>query len=81
MAKEIGKVFAYYPKIEVAAIKLSGSLSVGDEIQIKGATTDFKQEVKSMQSEHDSVEKAKKGDSVGIKVKDKVRPNDVIYKE
>ena len=81
MAKEVGKVFAYYPKIGVAAIKLSGSLSVGDEIHIKGATTDLKQIVDSMQTEHEELEKAKKGDSVGIKVEDKVRPNDVVYKE
>ncbi len=81
MAKEVGKVFAYYSNIGVAAIKLSGSLNLGDEINIKGNTTDFKQKVTSMQSEHKTVEKAKKGDSVGIKVKEKVRLNDAVYKE
>lgn len=81
MAKEIGKVISYFKKIEVAAIKLTGKLEVGDEIQIKGATTDFKQKVKSMQIETKKVEKASKGDSVGIKVNDRVRLNDKVYKE
>ena len=81
MAKEVGKVFAYYSKIEEAAIKLTEELRVGDKIAVKGATTDFEQVVSSMQSEHKKVEKAKKGDSIGIKVKDKVRPNDIVYKE
>ncbi len=78
--KPVGKVFSYYSQIGVAAIELTAGLKVGDKIRIKGDTTDFEQGVDSMQVEHDSVEKAKKGDSVGIKVKDKVRHNDIIYK-
>ena len=78
--KPIGKVIGYYSKISVAAINLEAPLKVGDKIKIKGNTTDFEQKVASMQIEHDKVEKAKKGDSVGIKVKDRVRPNDLIYK-
>ncbi|MBI5253725.1 MAG: translation elongation factor-like protein, partial [Euryarchaeota archaeon] len=58
----------------------SGTLSVGDNIRIKGATTDFEQKVESMQIEHASVQKAESGTSIGIKVKDRVRPNDVVYK-
>ena len=81
MAKEIGKVFAYYSNIGVAAIKLSGALKVGDTIAIKGHTTDITQRAESIQIEHEKVKEAKKGDEVGIKVKDRVRPNDVVYKD
>ena len=78
--EEIGKVSDYFAKIGVAAIELTGSLSVGDTIHIKGHTTDFEQKVDSMQIEHQSVEKANPGDSIGIKVKDRVRDHDVVYK-
>lgn len=78
--EEVGKVFTYFSKAGVAGVKLSGTLSVGDAIRIKGATTDFEQKVESMQIEHASVQKAESGASIGIKVKDRVRPNDVVYK-
>ena len=78
--KEIGKVSDYFAKIEVAAIKLSKGLKVGDKIHVKGATTDFEQEVKSMQIHKDPVETAKKGDEIGIKVKKKVRKGYKVYK-
>lgn len=78
--KEIGEVFSYYSKIGVAAIKLKSVLKKGDKIHIKGHTTDFEQTVKGMQIEHKSVPKAKKGDDLGIKVDDRVRPGDKIYK-
>ena len=81
MAKEVGTVSAYYSQISVVALQLSGKLKIGDTIQVKGATTDFTQKVTSMQVEHESVREAKKGDHVGIKVEEKVRPNDKIYKE
>ena len=77
--KEVGKVFDYFSKVSVAAIKVKGSFKVGDKIRIKGHTTDFEQTVDSMQTEKTPVEKAKKGDDIGIKVKDRVRKNDVIY--
>jgi len=79
--KEIGRVMHYYTKLGVAAIDLtSGDLKVGDEIHILGHTTDFNQRVDSMQIEHQSISEAKKGDSIGIKVKEHVRENDVVYK-
>ena len=78
--EEIGKVSDYFAKIGVAAIELTGSLSVGDTIHIKGHTTDFEQKIDSMQIEHQSVEKANPGDSIGIKVKDRVRGHDIVYK-
>ncbi len=82
MEKEkIGKVFTYFSKAGVAGIKLTdGSLSVGDTISIEGATTNFEQKLDSMQIDNDTVESAGPGQSVGIRVKDRVRPNDVVYK-
>ena len=78
--KKVGKVEHYYTKIGVGVIKLSGTLKVGDKIKIKGATTDFEQTVDSMQIEKDKIQEAKKGKSIGLKVKDHVRQNDVVYK-
>jgi translation elongation factor EF-1alpha len=78
--EEIGRVSGYFAKIGVAAIELTGSLSVGDTIHIKGHTTDFEQNIDSMQIEHQSVEKANPGDSIGIKTKERVREHDVVYK-
>ena len=77
---EVGKVFSYYSKIGVAALKLENELKAGDTIRVKGATTDFTQKVESIQIENAPVNVAKAGDSIGIKVKDKVRSGDVIYK-
>lgn len=79
--KPIGRVVHYYSGIGVAAIDLMDVLKVGDRIRIRGSTTDFSQEVESMQIENSFVKEAKKGNSVGIKVEDKVRANDLIYKE
>ena len=71
---------SYYSKMGVAAIDLTDKLKLGEQVRFKGATTDFTQAVSSMQIEHKAVKEAKKGDSVGIKVEDKVRPNDMVYK-
>jgi len=77
--KEIGKVSSYFSHVGVAAIKLSGSLKVGDKVHIKGFTTDFEKEVDNMQIEKKEVKKAKKGDHIGIKVPEKVRPTDKVF--
>ncbi len=78
--KQIGVVDNYFAKIGVAAIKITeGSLSLGDRIMVKGATSDFTQVVESMQVDHIDVETAEAGDLVGIKVIDKVRGNDTVY--
>ena len=61
-------------------VNLESSLSVGDKISIEGTTTNIQQTVDSMQVEHDSVENAKAGDAVGLKVVDRVRPGDQVYK-
>lgn len=76
----IGKITHYFGKIEVGIIELSKELNVGDMIHIKGSTSDFEQKVDSMQIEHKSVEKAKKGDVIGLKTKEKVREGDEVYK-
>ena len=78
--KEVGKIVHYYTDLKVGIVKLSSTLKVGDKIRIKGATSDFEQKVASMQIEHDKVEEAKKGKSIGLKVKKHVREHDVVYK-
>jgi putative protease len=78
--KLIGKIAHYYSKISVAVIELKDKLSVGDEISIEGANTNVRQKVESMQVEHKNIEKAKKGDSIGLKVAGVVRENDAVYK-
>ena len=77
--KKIGKVSSYFSHVGVAAIKLKAGLKVGDKVHVKGNTTDFEVDVKSIQIERDPVEKAKKGDHIGIKVPEKVRPNDTVF--
>ncbi|MFC1682035.1 translation elongation factor-like protein [Nanoarchaeota archaeon] len=77
--KEIGTVSSYFSHVGVAAIKLSKPLKVGDTVHIKGHTTDFEQKVDGIQIERDDVAKAKKGDHIGIKVPEKVRPNDKVF--
>ena len=76
--KEIGRVSGYFSHVEVAAIKLSGGLKVGDTVHIKGHTTDLEVKIGDIQIERVSVKTAKKGDHIGIKVPDKVRPNDIV---
>ncbi|MDY6826575.1 MAG: translation elongation factor-like protein [Bacillota bacterium] len=76
----VGQVTHYYSKIGVAILKLDDTLKVGDRIAIVGATTDIEQNVKSMQVEHENIETAKAGDLVGLKVREKVREGDTVFK-
>jgi translation elongation factor EF-1alpha len=78
--KLIGKVSHYFGKIGVAVIELSDSLKVGDTIRIAGGETDFSQTVDSMEIDHEKVKTAKKGDSVGLKISQKVREGYKVYK-
>ena len=78
--KQIGTVSNYFDHVSVAAIKLDSGLKVGDNIRISGGEVDFEQPIKSMQIQHDKVETAKKGDEIGIKVKEKVRKGYKVYK-
>lgn len=78
---QVGKVTHYFPKIGVAVIKVTeGSIKVGDEIRIKGHTSDFKQKVDSMQVEHENVQMAEPGQDIGLKTTQPVRANDLVYK-
>jgi putative protease len=77
---EIGKVSDFFARPVVAGIDLSGGLKVGDKIHIKGHTTDVEMAVDSMQIDNKDVTSAKNGDSVGIKVPDRVRQGDTVYK-
>lgn len=78
--ERIGVVNDYFARIGVAGIDLEGALRAGDTIHIKGHTTDLEFVVDSMQIEHEQVQEAKAGDAIGIKVQDRCRGGDVVYK-
>jgi len=79
--KKIGFVSNCFHKISVAAVEITdGTVSVGDTLHFLGHTTDFELTLHSMQIEHKSVTEAKKGDSVGIEISEKVRKGDKVYK-
>jgi translation elongation factor EF-1alpha len=78
--KVIGKVTHYYPKMNVAVIELNDEISVGNKILIKGSTTNFEQVVESIQIEKKNIERAFAGQKIGLKVKDRVREKDIVYK-
>jgi len=77
---EIGKVTHFFDRISVAAMTLTGSLAVGDTIHVKGHTSDFTTVVEAMQIEHASVQTAKSGDQVGMKVPQKSHEHDRVFK-
>ncbi|MDP2947284.1 MAG: hypothetical protein Q8N88_04150 [Nanoarchaeota archaeon] len=77
----IGKITHYYDNIEVGIVEITkGALKVGEKIHVKGNATDFEQDIESMQIEHEQVDKAKKGEVIGLKTKEKVREGDLVYK-
>jgi len=78
--KEIGRVTNYFSKIGVAVIKLTAPLKLGDEVRIRGGTRDFHQRVESMQVEHQSIEEAAPGQEIALKLDQKARVNDKVYK-
>jgi translation elongation factor EF-1alpha len=78
---KIGEVVKFFAKPSVAAIVITADgLKVGDSIHVTGHTTDFTQPVESMQIDNQAVDEAKVGDDVGVKVSERVRPGDVVYK-
>jgi len=77
---KVGKVSHYYSKIGVAIIEVEAPIKVGDEISIEGANTNFTQKIESMQIDRVAIKEAKKGNSIGMKVSEEVRANDVVYK-
>jgi len=78
--KEVGEVIHFFGKIMVAAIKLSDTVKTGDKLLVEGATTGFEQVIESMQIDNNDVPEAKAGDDIGIKVKERVREGDRVYK-
>jgi len=79
--KLIGKVTHYFDKIKVMVVELVESLKAGDTIRIIGGeSTDFEQEVGSMEVEHKKIDQGKKGESVGLEAKEKVREGYKVYK-
>jgi selenocysteine-specific translation elongation factor len=79
--EKVGVVEKFFAKIDVAAVTLtSGSVEVGDTLHFSGHTTDFTQKVESMQIEHDQVERAETGQSIGLRVRERVRSNDEVFK-
>lgn len=78
--KEIGRVFNYFEKVGVIAIELEAPLKIGDTIRIVGGEHDFTEVVNSMQIEGKNVEKAKKGDSIGIRISEKAHKGYKVYK-
>ena len=78
--QEIGKVMDFFSRPVVAGINMTGTMKVGDTIHIKGHTTDIEMTILSMQIDNNNVDEANNGDSVGVKVPDRVRPGDTVYK-
>ncbi len=76
----IGKVSDFFAHPVVAGIELTGTLKVGDTIHIKGHTSDMEFTVNSMQIDNVDVDEAKAGDSIGVKVSERVRRGDIVYK-
>lgn len=76
----IGKVSDFFAKPVVAGIELTDALNVGDKIHIKGHTTDLEVVVGSMQVKNVNVQQAKAGDSIGVKITDRARKGDLVYK-
>ena len=79
--EKVGRVEKFFAKPSVAAIEVTaGVLRIGDRLHFKGHTTDFEEIISSMQVENQPIEEAKPGDLIGIKVKERVRDNDTVFK-
>ncbi len=78
--KEIGRVTNYFSRVGVAVFTLDAPLRIGDRIRIKGGDRDFEQTVESLQVEHQPIESARAGQEIALKVDQKVRVNDALYK-
>lgn len=79
-AKRVGVVTHFYSKISVGIVKLSSAVKIGEVLNFKGSTTDFTQTLDDMQFDHKEIKEGKKGQEVGIKVREKVRDGDLVYK-
>ncbi|MFH1202318.1 MAG: hypothetical protein V1674_05455 [Candidatus Omnitrophota bacterium] len=77
----VGKIIHYFPQVKAGVIKVTkGTIGLGDTLHIKGHTTDFKQTVTSLQINRAPIQKAKKGDEIGLLVNSRVRRRDLVYK-
>ena len=80
MEFEIGEVTHYFGNLKVAVLEIDAEVKLGDQIHIKGATTDFTQKVSSMQVDHKEVESAGPGSDVAVRVDGRVREGDAVFK-
>ncbi len=80
MDKEVGTITHYFPKVGVAVVRIADELHVGDQVRISGPHQNFSQRVTSMQVEHQNITNASKGQDVGMKVSQPVRPGDRVYR-
>ena len=78
--EKVGDISHYFTNISVAVVEVTAPMRLGDPIAIKGMTTNFEQTVGSMQIEGENIEEAKAGDSIGLKVVDRIRKGDVVYR-
>lgn len=81
MEEQIGKIIHYYDKIGVAVVRLEGTLKTGDSIHVKGKISDFEQKVESLQLDHKDAASAKKGEEVAVKLNERAKEGDVVYKK
>ncbi len=79
--KQVGKVTHFFTKASVAAIMLTAPVAVGDNLVFRGATTEFEQAIGSMQIDKQNIEQAEAGQEIGVKVQDRVRQGDAVYKK
>ena len=78
--EQVGEVIAFFARPSVAVLQLSGSIAVGQTLYIKGHTTDLHVQVESLQVDHQPVQDARPGQSVGLKVSDRCRKHDIVYR-
>lgn len=78
--KKVGVITHFYNKIGVGIIRCDEEIKIGDTLRFAGHETDFNQEIKEMQFDHKAIDKAKKGQEIGVKLDQRVRENDGVYK-
>jgi len=78
---QVGHITHFFSKIGVAVVELTAPLAVGDHILIKGPSTDFEQVADSMQIEHQNIQRAEAGQSIGLKTAQHVKEKDVVYRK
>jgi putative protease len=78
---EVGTIKHFFSKISVAVVELTAPLSVGDQILVKGPSTDFEMTVESIQIEHKSIERAEAGQAIGLKLAGQAKERDMLYKK